>query len=274
LEIIFFIKFLAGLDVCQIGEACKRTGFDGLDVAIRGNQCVNPGNVASVLPDAVKTWADMGLSAQLVTLEGNAVDPDDATVQTIFETCGRAGMKFIKLGYWGWNASEHYWDGVRRIRAALEKFQTLSRHHGVCTLVHTHSDACYGSNASGVMHLVDGFDPQHVAVYLDPAHLAFDGEDLAMGIDIVRDYLRMIGVKNAGYEPVKDDGRTRWQKTLPLLSEGIVDWSTAIGLITAAGYEGPLCYHGEIDGYMSSQRILEGAAIDLAFLRQITPSGS
>ena len=272
MEIIFFTKFLAGLEVNQIGEACRETGFDGVDVTIRSNQCVTPDNVAQVLPDAVKTWADMGLSTRLATLEGDAVDPDDVTMQTIFKTCGQAGIPFIKLGYWRWSPDERYWDGVGRIRAALEKFQALSRDTGVCALVHTHSDAFYGSNASGAMHLVDGFDPQHVAIYLDPAHLAYDGEHVPMGIDIVRDHLRMVGVKNAGYRQVKENGQTRWQKTLPLLSEGIVDWSDAIERLIEAGYEGPLCYHGELDGYMSPERILEGAAIDLTYLRQITPS--
>lgn len=122
------------------------------------------------------------------------------------------------------------------------------------------------------MHLVDGFDPQFVAVYLDPAHLAFEGEDPPMAMDIVHRYLRMVGVKNAGYQRTTECGVTRWHKTLPLLAEGIVDWRQTIRSLREAGYNGPLSYHGEIDGYMSGDKIMQGAAIDLAYLRDILGS--
>ncbi len=271
MEIIFFTKFLAGRDVREIGEVCATTGFDGIDMAVRDDQCVNPGNVTTALPEAVREWRDRGLSVPLATLAGDAVDPEDPAVRAIYEACGKAGVPFIKLGYWGWSAEEHYWDGVKRIRAALEKFATMSRDLGVCTLFHTHSDTCYGSNASGVMHMVEGFDPRDVAVYLDPAHLAFDGEQLAMGIDIVRHHVRMIGVKTAGYVSHQEGGRTRWKITLPLLAHGLVDWPEALKLLQAIGYQGPFSYHGEVDDYMTSEKILDAASIDLAYLRAVAP---
>lgn len=274
MQIIFFTKFLAGMDIREIANACTTTGFDGVDVAIRDDQCVNPGNVTTALPEAVKHWQAVGLSIPLATLPGDAIDPEDAAVRAIYAACGRAGVPFIKLGYWPWTSGEHYWDGVRRIRTALEKFAAMSRDHGVCTLFHTHSNACYGSNASGVMHLVEGFDTREVAVYLDPAHLAFDGEQLAMGIDIVRHHLRMIGVKTAGYTSHAEEARTHWTITLPLLPHGLVDWPEALKLLQAVEYDGPFSYHGEIDGYMTPERILEGAAMDLAYLRSIGPGAS
>ena len=44
-------------------------------------------------------------------------------------------------------------------------------------------------NCAGLMHLIKGFDPQHIGAYPDPGHLALDGEDWAMGLAMIGDYL-------------------------------------------------------------------------------------
>ena len=47
MELIFFTKFLKGLSAKEVGRTVKDLGFDGLDLAIRGGQCVDPANVAT-----------------------------------------------------------------------------------------------------------------------------------------------------------------------------------------------------------------------------------
>ncbi len=272
MQVIFFTKFLRGLGVEQLGESAKRLGFDGLDLAVRAGHCINPENARAELPRAVESWRRAGLSVPLVTLETNWTDPEHPGLQAVYAACADAGVPFIKLGYWFWKPDQHYWDAVEQHRMELAALETIGRKLGLCTLVHTHSDAIYGSNASGVMHLVRGLDPRHVAVYLDPAHLAFDGEDLPMALDIVRGYLRMVGVKNAAYERLPQPGSgaaLKWKKVMPLLHEGLVDWAQAVQLLRQIGYDGPLAYHGEVDGYMDPERIGKAAAIDLAYLRSI-----
>ena len=49
------------------------------------------------------------------------------------------------------------------------------------------------------MHLIRGFDPQHIGAYPDPGHLLLDGEDWAMGLAMIGDYLSVIGIKDALY---------------------------------------------------------------------------
>ncbi|HYF51970.1 MAG TPA: TIM barrel protein, partial [Planctomycetota bacterium] len=197
--VIYFTKFMKGLKAEEIAQKAKSIGFDGLDLAIRKGQAVNPENVTSELPKAMKTFDAHGLSVPLATLEGNAVDPDKPEIESIFGACGQAGIRLIKLGYWVWQKSDDYWARVEQIQAALAKFEKLGRKHNVCALVHTHCDEYYGSNASGAMTLVRNFDPKHVGVYLDPAHLSVDGELLPMGIAIVKSHLRMVAVKSARY---------------------------------------------------------------------------
>lgn len=264
MEVIFFTKFLKALNPEQIGRAVQPLGVNGLDLAIRGGYTVNPSNVGAALTPAVRVWKDMGLSVPLATLEGGATNPDDSTVRAIFEACGKAGIPFIKLGYWGWRSGQRYWEGVQAIRKALEGFAALGEANGVCSLVHTHSGHCYGLNASAAMHLVDGFDPQRVGVYLDPAHLAADGEPLDMALDMVGDYLRLVGVKNVYYEKTSDGN---WRHVWSTLADGLVNWKDAAKRFAAVGFDGAMSLHGEYSASEETETVLKMAAADAVHLR-------
>jgi sugar phosphate isomerase/epimerase len=263
MKLIFFTKFLKGLNAEQIAEIAIRLGFDGLDLAVRAGHCVNPGNIREELPKALKLWREAGLSVPLVTLEGNATDPKQA--ESIFAACGENGVPLIKLGYWVWQPGQEYWREVATIRKALARFEKLGEKYGVCSLLHTHSDEYYGSNASGAMELLRGFDPRYVGVYLDPAHLALDGEYFAMALAIARDYLKMIGVKNV--RPVRNAASGEWIRDWCALEEGLVNWPEALRLLREIGYDGSLSVHGEYSASDDMSEVLKRAAEDLAYLK-------
>jgi sugar phosphate isomerase/epimerase len=270
MQIIYFTKFLAGLQPEEIGQVAAARGFDGLDLAIRRNHAINPANVGQELPRAMEVWTRRGLSVPLATLDTDWVDPDAPETEAIFAACADAGIPYLKLGYWHWRPGQRYWDAVDDIRRALSEFGKLGESYGVCSLVHTHSGNCYGVNASAAMHLVSGLDPRCVAVYLDPAHLALCGEPLPMALDVAGDYLRMVAAKNARYLPAAGDSG-RWTRDWCLLSDGLVDWPAALRAMKEAGYEGPISLHGEYSGAPERGLILERVQQDLTYLRQCVP---
>lgn len=264
MKVLYFTKFLKGKRPEQIGEAARRLGVDGLDLTIRAGHAVNPSNVQTALAPAVRLWKEMGLSVPLATLEGDATDPNEPTVRALFEACGNAGIPFLKLGYWTWRSGESYWEGVRAVRKALEGFAALGEAEGVCSLVHTHSGHCYGLNASSAMHLVEGFDPKRIGVYLDPAHLAANGEPLDMALSIVGDYLRLVAVKNVRYERTADG---RWRHVWTTLDDGLVLWGDAVRQLRSVGFDGFLSLHGEYSASEETETVLRMAAKDAAHLR-------
>lgn len=269
MKLIYFTKFLKGLTAQQVGQTAKRLGFDGLDLAIRKGQCVNPDNVATALPDAMKIWRDMGLSIPLVSMETRQTDPRDAGVRRLFEACGKAKIPNIKVGYWRWKSGQPYWPGVESTRADLEVLAKLGRDFGVRTVLHTHSGSYYGCNASSAMQLARGFDPKVVGVYLDAAHLTISGEPLELALAIVRDYLAIVAVKNCRYERT-NPGRSPalWKRQFCLLEEGLVDWPKAVALLRKTGYDAPLSIHGEYTGPDEREAILSRVEKDVKFLRQ------
>jgi sugar phosphate isomerase/epimerase len=268
-KLIYFTKFLKGLTVPEIATVIKGMKFDGLDLAIRKGQAVNPENVAQALREAVRICKDNGLSIPLASLESNAVDPGQQDVQAIFAACGAAGVSLVKIGYWVFKPGEKYWQRVAEIKRALEGFAALSKKHNVCCLVHTHSDAYYGGNAASVMDLVQDFDPKYVGAYLDPAHLMLEGEPLPMALSIVGAHLRMVAAKNVLYVPADlPDGR-RFKRQWCLLNEGLVNWAAALKLFAEAGYTGPISIHGEYSKSEERDEVLKLVAQEMEYIRPL-----
>lgn len=269
MELIYFTKFLKGLTVKQIGETAKRMGFDGLDLAVRSGQAVNPDNVATALPEAMKVWTDMGVSVPLVSMETRTTDPRNASTQRLYEACAKAKIKFIKIGYWRWRTGQDYWPGVEKVRDDVKDFEKISRELGITTVIHTHSGDYYGCNASSAMTLVKDRDPKYVGLYLDPAHLFVAGEPLELALAIAKDYLSLIACKNCTYVQKESKGpAAEWERNWCLVFDGLVNWPEAVGLLKKIGYDGPISIHGEYTGPQEREFILPRVEKDAAFIRK------
>ncbi|HUT34766.1 MAG TPA: sugar phosphate isomerase/epimerase family protein [Planctomycetota bacterium] len=246
MRLIFFTKSLKGMDAAATGREVLGMGLEGLDLAVRTGYCVNPDNVTTELPKAMKVWADQGLSVPMVTTPGDFTDPNPPIAETMLAACGAAGIREIKLGYWTWK-QPGYWQQVDAIRAALDGFARLAEKHGVRVAIHTHSGAFYGLNASAAMHLVKGFDPRTVGVYVDPGHLSMNGEPIRMAVDMVRDHLCLVAIKAMIHVKREKDGRMAWRHLLVPLREGLVDWQETMKALREVGYDGPVTFHSEYD---------------------------
>jgi len=264
-----FTKLLKDLDVGQLADTIQDLGFDGFDLAVRPGYAVNPENVATALPAAAKQWAARGLTIGLVTTNFDFVDPASPEVEPLLAACAEAGCRRIKLGYWVYQG-EPYWEGVDRVRKALGGFEKLCRKHDVCVAVHTHSGPYYGSNCAGAMHLVQDFDPRHIGVYIDPGHLAIDGEDLPMAISMVREHLVLVSAKSPGWFRKEQEGDVEWEHHLVPLREGIVNWRQALELLRSVGYAGPISLHSEYED-LPREDLLRVTRDDLAYLKSLLP---
>ena len=276
MQLIYFTKFLKGLSPEQIAETATTLGVDGLDLAIRAGQCVNPSNIREALPKAMAVWRKSNVVVPLATLEGGAIDPSRSEIETIFAACAEQGIANIKLGYWLWKETDwpgarmKYWKAVDLIRVALGRFEILSEKYGIRSLVHTHCDNYYAVNASAARHLVSGFDSRHVGLYLDPAHLSLNGEILPMAIDICGEYLHMIAAKSVRWKLSSETAPGKpaeWKHDWCGLSEGLINWPAALRSLHAAGYAGPISVHGEYSGPEITADILKRVSADVAFLR-------
>jgi sugar phosphate isomerase/epimerase len=279
MDIVLNSKFFSELSPAELGEKIKAFGYDGVDPCIRPGHPVTFDNVDKALPAATRVWKDQGVVCPMVSAP---IDFNDATLpeaERLYAACGASGIPLMKMGYFRYHEGDDYWSRIDDVRKALDSFQHLGEKHGVKTLCHTHSGPFFGSNCSGLMHLLKGFDPRYTGAYVDFGHLALDGEDMAMGLGIVRDYLSAIGIKDA-FHAHQPDQTPSYIPQFTATGEGSVNWRRALTLLVSLDFVGPLCVHTEYEfdesiirniGYADTkpERLEEVAQEDLRYLRKL-----
>ena len=279
MKIVLNSKFFATLSVEQLGEKAIELGYDGVDICIRPGHPIHVDNVTEALPKAMKVWRGQNLVCPLATAAVDMTDPKMPAAETLYAVCAEAGIPRLKIGFWRFNEGEDYWQVLDAARAALEGFAAFSEKHGVQTCYQIHSGPCIGSNCAGLMHLLKGFDPRLVGAYPDPGHLALDGEDWALGLAMLGDYLSVVGIKDAFYVP-QPGHIPPYVPCFVKLGEGCVDWHRYLGLLCKSGFDGPLTVHTEYRfdesiirqvGYAetSPPNLEQWAKEDAAYLRSV-----
>ena len=247
MEFILNSKFFSSFSVEDLGYKVLDFGYDGIDINIREGHPIDPSNCSKVLPESVKLWQNMGLSCPLVTSPIDMLDPQSGIAQNLYRVCSDAGVPRIKIGFWRFVPGDDYWELIKRARQALYLFQKLSEKTGVQTCYQVHSGPNLGSNCSGIMHLLQDFDPKFVGAYPDIGHMALDGEDWDMGFSMLGDYLSVIGAKDAYHAPQGQEVLPPYVAKFVKLGSGSVDWTRCVSAVIKTGFEGPVSIHTEYD---------------------------
>ena len=269
LTYIMFTKHLEGLDVPGIIAALQSVGVQGADLCVRDGYPVNPDNIATVLPEAAKQFADAGLSIPLVTAPGDFNRPDIDYAEDYYAALGAAGVEHVKLGYWHWRPDVHYWDRLDEIRGYMEGFQRLSEKHGVKTVIHNHSGNSMGLNSCAAMNVVGDCDPQHVGIFADPGHLSICGEPVEMALDIVREYLCVLAFKDLiRQRPLGGTQQGAPSGGVMRLGQGFVDWPAVAATLERIDFKGPVSFHSEYSGE-PVPTVIDLARIDVRFFNAL-----
>ena len=268
MQLVYFTKYWPSYTVEKLASMAKEIGADGLDLAVRSGHAVNPQNVRAALPRAVKACADQGLTVSMATMETKPTDPADPTTESLFAACGEAGVRCVKLGYFFYSTDQSYWAEVDRLRGVIEKLGRMAARHGVTACYHTHSGMFYGANAAALMHLLRGQDPRAVGAYIDVGHLAINGEPLPLAVSMVRDYLRLVGIKSPAWESKKEGDHVAWSHRIVPVQEGAVDCKLMVAELKRVGFDGVLTFHGEYE-MGGPDKLLAPLRSEIAFVRRL-----
>jgi sugar phosphate isomerase/epimerase len=279
-QIVLNSKFFHACGVSVLALKARALGFDGIDVCVRPGHPVNPDNVETALPRAVASWKAQGLTCPLATAPVTLVNPAAPEVEPLYAGCAAAGVPRVKIGFFPFTPGDMYWPLVDAARRALEGFARVGEKHGVQTVYQVHSGPVLGSNCAGLIHLLKGLDPRWVGAYPDLGHMVLDGEDYAMGLAMVREYLSIVAVKDAHHAPRPAGSEPPFVPRFVKLGAGAVNWRRALAALKALGYDGPFSVHTEYDfdesiirqvGYADKTppHLEDWARADAAFLRRM-----
>ena len=223
-----FTKPWSDLPGNELGRLVAGLGFTGAEIPVRDTAYVTPATAEAELPKFVEQVRAEGVEPISI-----ASDLSEST----FSACAEAGVPMIRimapLGPDGYPAS------VQRIRQELENAAALVEQYGVQVGVQPHHGK-FVTSSLGVLQLLAGL-PEAFKVVWDAAHDALAGDDPAVTLELVKDRLGIVNLKNAKY--VEADGG--WKTWFGQAGEGLSDWRAVFRQLEAQSYTGPICLTGQ-----------------------------
>jgi sugar phosphate isomerase/epimerase len=242
-----FTKPWSGLPGGELGKLVAGLGFTGAEIPVRDTAFVTPATAESDLPPFVEQLRAEGVEP--ISIAGDLSE-------SVFSAAAKAAVPMIRimapLGPDGYAAS------VRRIRQELEDAAALVTQYGVQVGVQPHHGR-FVTSSLGVLQLLDGL-PNEFKVVWDAAHDALAGDDPTVTLDLVKDRLGIVNLKNAKYIRT-DEG---WKTWFGQADEGLADWSAIFASLK--DYTGPICLTGQYSD--PSVPVEDRLIADLAAARQ------
>jgi len=268
------LKNVGGLSLDEAGDRVAEMGFEGADLTVRPEGYVLPEEAATKLPEAVDLLGSKNLTAPMITTA--ITDPKEKHAEEVFKTASECGVKFVKLGYWGYEGFGTITEQIEMVRRrSLEGICKLSKEYGVTAGIHIHSGDFLTANPAVVRMLLQDFDPAYICAYIDPGHMAVEGglSGWKMGMDLLQRHIRMVAVKDFGWYQEKHEktGQKRWTVQTVPLSEGLVPWPEVFTYLRKIGFDGPVSIHSEYHN-VNLEELIRRTKRDLDYLRKVLKS--
>ena len=262
MKYVYFTKLIQPREISAYIAFAKKVGLDGFDLAVRPGYPVNPTNVAKELPVALKKFRDAGLSIGLVTAPTGMIDPKSKSAQTIFDACGNAGISAIKIGYFRYRGNADA--EIKSAHEALAGFAKLAEKTKVKACYHTHSGSFLGANCGMLRLMLKDLDPHHLGVFADTGHLAVNGSPISLELDLIRNWLHLIAIKDM----VRKKTDRGWRHSDAPAGKGMVHWSELSRTLKKLKFNGTISLHGEYHVKDAEERIQLGKG-ELQFLKKL-----
>ena len=251
-----FTKSWKKMSVPELGEFISRLGFEGIELPVRPGFQVEPKNVTKDLPRVAKKFAEFGLKITSV-----AGPTDEATISA----CSEAGIPIIRtcvsIDEEGYLATE------AKFQKKLDALVPLLDKYDVTLGIQNHCDRCV-CNAMGLRHLIEKYDPKHIAAVWDAAHNALNGEDPELALDIIWSHLCMVNLKNAFWRritgPEAED--VQWRPYWTTGRQGLASWPRVAAELKKRKYQGVICLPAEYSDEASVNRLITE---DIAFAKSL-----
>jgi sugar phosphate isomerase/epimerase len=267
MKLVMFSKKLIDLDFAGLARVLSDLGLDGVDLTVRPKGHILPEGVARDLPRAVEVMSAHDLEVAMLTTA--VTSADEPSAEGIFRTASDCGIGFLKLGYWRYRGFGNIFEQLDEVREDLKGISRLAAEYGVVAGVHIHSGEYMSATADLVSRSLEGLDTENIGAYIDPGHMVLEGglSGWRIGMDLLRGVIKMVAVKDFGWERLPGEPK-RWRVSHLPLSEGMVPWKEVFAHLKEVSFDGPVSLHSEYEG-MDPETVIAQTSSDLAYLREI-----
>ncbi len=267
MKMVMFSKKLAEYDIGGVGRVVSQLGFDGVDLTVRPGGHILPVDAKDKLPAAMETLQSHGLEVPMITT--GVTSADEAHASEVFEAASECGVEYLKLGYWHYEGFGSIARQLKEVRSKLVGIQGLAAENGIIVGIHIHSGDFMTATGGMVSRILEGMDTKYLGAYIDPGHMVLEGgrSGWRLGMDLLRDVIKMVAVKDFGWEKDPKVAK-RWSLRHMPLDEGMVPWPEVFGYLKGVSFDGPVSFHSEYED-LSTAGIISQTAKDLAYVKAV-----
>ena len=238
-----FTKCLQFLDFDQIAEVLARLEFDGADITVRPGGQIEPENVKTELPKAVKTLQKSGIALPMIVTA--VTDADDPLTVATLKAAADSGIHYYRMGWLTYDFSKTIQQNLDSYKRQFEKLARLNEKLGIHGGYQNHSGLHVGAPVWDLYELLKDVDPKYLGVQYDIRHAITEGGySWLLGMKRVEPWIRTICIKDFVWQKT-DTGE--WKHQNVLLGEGMVNFDEFLKEYATLKIEAPISMHFEYD---------------------------
>ncbi|NMB46691.1 MAG: TIM barrel protein [Firmicutes bacterium] len=248
IELAVFSKPWPQLSAAALGQLVRGLGFDSLELPVRPGFQVEPEKVSTDLPKVAKVLRDEGIG--ICSIAG-------PVTEETFAACAEVGIPIIRVMYRV--GEEGYMASETAVKRELDGLLSFCEKYGVRIGVQNHCKFFVPPHSMGLRHLLEDYDPCHIAAIWDAAHTALDGEEPEMGLDIVWPHLCMVNLKNGYWRRTTgpEAADVEWAVYWTSGRQGLASWPRTIKYLKERNYSGVVCLTAEYSATQDVDRLIK-----------------
>lgn len=240
LQVHIFSKHLQFLDFRAVGEKAAEMGFAGVDLTVRPNGHVAPGQAEDVLPQALDAIRAAGSECCLMTTAVGSIQ-NKVDLQ-VLKVAAANKVRFYRCNWYDYGPEVPMAQQLINYSNEIRDLSELNSQLGLVGCYQNHSGLKVGASLWEVMTLLSKADPKHFGSQFDIRHAVVEGGlSWENNLRLIQDHIKTIVLKDFIW---KMEGGKWTVQNVPL-GEGMVDFKKYFKILKQYHINVPAILHME-----------------------------
>jgi sugar phosphate isomerase/epimerase len=241
--VCIFTKCLQFLPLGKMGEVLATIGFDGADVPVRTGGSIDPKNVKTELPQAVRILHQYGVKIPMIVTA--ITDPSEPFATETLQAAADSGIKYYRTGALKYDFSKSIQQNLDGHKKTIGKLATLNEKLGIHGGYQNHSGLSVGAPVWDLYEILKDVDPNYMGVQYDIRHAVTEGGySWKLGMKRIAPWIRTIDIKDFVWGRLPNG---EWKHSNVPLGDGMVSFDEFLKEYATLNVEAPISIHYEYD---------------------------
>ena len=278
-KISLFSKSLQFLDYDRMAAFIAKLGFDGVDLTVRSNGHIKPGDVEAELPKVAKAMERVN---KKITMIATDIVDADKDAEAILRTASSLGIKYYRTGYFRYDDNQDITTILDKSRKKMERLEKMNRKYNIhgCYQNHSGPYKFLGGAVWDLHHIIKEFDPEFIGIQYDIMHAYVEGAYAwPYALRLIAPWIKVLALKDYIWE---QNSTGKWKDKVVPLGEGMVDFDAYLNEIKKLKIPTNFTMHnmydlggaelGSLAPSMSEETIFRKIKKDMDFIEFLYPT--